>query len=37
MTYQATYQEAAPERSELDISRGLMVVEFGANWCVQRT
>lgn len=33
MTYQATYQEAAPERSELDISRGLMVVEFGANWC----
>jgi thioredoxin 1 len=33
MTYQATYLEAALERSELDISRGLMVVEFGANWC----
>jgi thioredoxin 1 len=33
MSYQATYQESSLERAEIDARRGLMVVEFGANWC----
>ncbi len=33
MPYQAAYLEAAPERGELDASRGLLVIEFGTDWC----
>ena len=33
MAYDATYREAAPERAGLDASRGLLLLEFGANWC----
>ena len=33
MPYQTAYLEAAPERSELDASRGLLVMEFGTDWC----
>jgi thioredoxin 1 len=33
MPYQTAYLEAAPERSELDASRGLLVIEFGTDWC----
>ncbi|MBL0729547.1 thioredoxin family protein [Piscinibacter sp. HJYY11] len=27
------YQEAQPDRSEIDAWRGLAVVDFGTNWC----
>jgi thioredoxin 1 len=33
MPCQTAYLEAAPERSELDASRGLLVIEFGTDWC----
>jgi len=33
MPYQAAYLQAAPERSELDATRGPLVIEFGTDWC----
>ena len=33
LSYQATYREEAPERSELEQQKGLYLLEFGANWC----
>ena len=33
MPYDAIYREEAPERADLDASRGLQLLEFGANWC----
>jgi thioredoxin 1 len=33
MPYQAAYLEAAPERSELDATRGPLLIEFGTDWC----
>ena len=33
MPYQPTYRPEAPERSEVDATPGLLLLEFGANWC----
>jgi thioredoxin 1 len=33
MPYADTYRDAAPERAELDAGRGLLLLEFGADWC----
>ena len=33
MPYQSTYRPEAPERSEIDATPGLLLLEFGANWC----
>ena len=33
MPYDATYRAAAPERSDLDAGHGLLLLEFGADWC----
>ena len=33
MPYQSTYRPEAPERSEVDATSGLLLLEFGANWC----
>ena len=33
MPYQSTYRPEAPERSEVDAIPGLLLLEFGANWC----
>ena len=33
MPYQSTYRPEAPERSEVDGTPGLRLLEFGANWC----
>ena len=33
MPYQSTYRPEAPERSEADATPGLLLLEFGANWC----
>ena len=33
MPYQSTYRPEAPERSEVDATLGLLLLEFGANWC----
>ena len=33
MPYQSTYRPEAPERSEVDATPGLLLLEFGANWC----
>ncbi len=33
MPYQTAYLEAAPERSELDATRGPLLIEFGTDWC----
>ena len=33
MPFDATYHEEAPTREEVDASQGLMLLEFGANWC----
>ena len=33
MPFDATYHEDEPTREEIDQSRGLLVLEFGANWC----
>ena len=33
MPYQSTYRPEAPERSEVDVIPGLLLLEFGANWC----
>ncbi len=33
MPYQPSYRPEAPERSEVDATPGLLLLEFGANWC----
>jgi thioredoxin 1 len=33
MPYTATYLPEAPERAEVDATAGLLLLEFGANWC----
>lgn len=33
MPYVANYQDAEPSRSEVDGWQGLVVLEFGADWC----
>ena len=33
MTYVATYTEQTLQRDEVDARAGLLVLEFGANWC----
>ena len=33
MPYQSTYRPEAPERCEVDATPGLLLLEFGANWC----
>lgn len=33
MPYQPTYRSEAPERGEVDATPGLLLLEFGANWC----
>jgi thioredoxin 1 len=33
MTYQAIYEEIAPDSSTLSTQRGLYLLEFGTNWC----
>lgn len=33
MQYQAVYEPETLTRAELDALKGLVVVEFGANWC----
>ena len=33
MPYQSTYRPEAPKRSEVDVIPGLLLLEFGANWC----
>jgi thioredoxin 1 len=33
MPYDAIYRAEAPERTDLDAGRGLLLLEFGANWC----
>ena len=33
MPNQPTYRPEAPERSEVDATPGLLLLEFGANWC----
>jgi len=33
MPFSATYEEAEPTRAEVDQSSGLVLLEFGADWC----
>ena len=33
MSFAANYRHDEPTRDEIDRSRGLLVLEFGANWC----
>ena len=33
MAYDPIYREAAPERAGLDGGHGLLLLEFGTNWC----
>lgn len=33
MTHDAGYDEPGPSRDELDAGRGVVAVEFGADWC----
>ncbi len=33
MPYVSHFSEQAPDREEIDQSRGPLVVEFGTNWC----
>ena len=33
MPFSSEYREVEPARAEIDQSTGLMVLEFGANWC----
>lgn len=33
MAYIPSYSEDAPERAEVDTLPGVVLVEFGANWC----
>ncbi len=33
MSYASHYSEEAPDRGEIDQSRGPLMVEFGTNWC----
>lgn len=33
MAYVATYAEQAPPREEIEARSGLVLLEFGANWC----
>ncbi|MDC7708473.1 thioredoxin family protein [Vogesella indigofera] len=33
MPYVATYSTTAPERAELDAGRGILLLEFGVDWC----
>ena len=33
MPYDAIYHAEAPKRAALDASRGLQLLEFGADWC----
>lgn len=33
MPFDPTYREEEPTREEIDQSRGLVLLEFGANWC----
>jgi thioredoxin 1 len=33
MSFTATYSDDEPSREEVDQSSGLLVLEFGANWC----
>lgn len=33
MPYQETYAADAPDRAEVDATPGLLLLEFGANWC----
>ena len=33
MAYMPTYVEEAPTREEIDARPGLVLLEFGANWC----
>lgn len=33
MPFDSTYHEDEPTREEIDQSRGLLLVEFGASWC----
>jgi thioredoxin 1 len=33
MPFDAAYREVEPSRDEIDQSKGLIVLEFGAGWC----
>ena len=33
MPYDPTYREDVPTREEIDQTTGLLLLEFGANWC----
>jgi thioredoxin 1 len=33
MAFSSEYREEEPTREEIDQSRGLVALEFGANWC----
>lgn len=33
MSYVAKYQEAAPDRAEIDALPGSLLIEFGVDWC----
>lgn len=33
MAYVATYAEQAPPREEIEARSGMVLLEFGANWC----
>lgn len=33
MNYVAKYQEAAPDRAEIDVLPGALLIEFGVDWC----
>jgi len=33
MSYVANYQEAAPDRAEIDALPGSVLIEFGVDWC----
>jgi thioredoxin 1 len=34
MSFAATYCEVEPTRDEVDQTKGSLILEFGANWCV---
>ena len=33
MAFDAVYRDEAPQREDVDQSRGWLLLEFGANWC----
>ncbi|AXS81340.1 thioredoxin family protein [Dechloromonas sp. HYN0024] len=33
MAYLASYSEVAPDRAEIDVMPGMVLIEFGVDWC----